>query len=130
MSGARLSTRAWIALLTAVVLALVVCAFALRQRSPGTIARVYVDGVCVREIDLSALASDMSFTVETERGVNAIEARPGGIRIASADCPDQVCVRFGWLTGGTTPIVCLPHRVVVQLEGGASETGGVDAISG
>ena len=55
--------------------------------------------------------------------------RPGGIRVSFADCPDQICVDQGWLSGGRIPIVCLPHRLVIELvEGGDDEA--FDAVSG
>ena len=53
------------------------------------------------------------FDVEYEGHVNRIEIRDHRIRVLEADCPDQVCVRAGWLDSAA-PIVCLPHRLVIQ----------------
>ena len=63
--------------------------------------------------DLSA-AEDTVFSVETEYGVNEIQIQDGTIRMLSADCPDQTCVQMGPLTEAGLPIVCLPHRLVIQ----------------
>ena len=41
-----------------------------------------------------------------------------------ADCPDQVCVRQGWVQDRTVPIVCLPHRLVIEIVGGEGELDG------
>ena len=49
-----------------------------------------------------------------------MEAAPGRIRVASANCPDQVCVRQGWISDASVPIVCLPHQVIIQVTGGDS----------
>ena len=62
-----------------------------------------------------------------ERGSNTIQVEPGRIRVLEADCPDQVCVRQGWISDEVTPIVCLPHRLVIQVSGGTDA--GVDALS-
>ena len=51
----------------------------------------------------------------------------GRIRVESADCPDQVCVDQGWISDGTVPVVCLPNRLVIQIEGGGD---GLDSATG
>ncbi|MBQ8952634.1 MAG: NusG domain II-containing protein, partial [Clostridia bacterium] len=125
-----ISTRAWIGIL-ALAFALCLAAAALVWRAPGTrrIARVSVDGEVLREIDLTAVTGQASFTVETPGGSNTITVRPGGICVSDADCPDHVCVNQGWLEGGAVPIVCLPHRLVISLvSGGGCEA--LDAVSG
>lgn len=47
-----------------------------------------------------------------------MEVEPGRIRIVSATCPDQVCVRQGWISDSTVPVVCLPNQVIVEIVGG------------
>ena len=51
----------------------------------------------------------------------------GRIRIAEADCPDQVCVNQGWISNGTVPIICLPHRLMIEIVDGG---GGLDGAAG
>ncbi len=92
----------------------------------GKVAKIYVDGELVRSIDLSAVSEPERFTVEAGGGVNVILAEPGRIRVESADCPDLVCVRRGWLSDSPAPIVCLPHRLVIELD----SVGGIDAEVG
>jgi hypothetical protein len=125
-----LPTRFWIIALAAVFALCAGLALLLaRVGGERVVARVTVDGELLREIDLSAVAREDSFTIETSRGVNVVSVRPGAICVSCADCPDQVCVRQGWLAGGRVPIVCLPHRLVISLaEGGDEEA--FDAVSG
>ena len=127
----RLSSRRW-ALILGLCFALLALAGLLTRRAagPGSVARIEVDGQVLRRIDLAAVTQEERFTVETPRGANTVELRPGGIRIAEADCPDQICVNTGWLTAGYTPIVCLPHRLVIALERGSEADAGVDAVTG
>ncbi len=124
------SNRFWAALLAA---AFLLCAGAalLLWRTPGarTVARITVDGRVVREIDLTAVTAEASFTVQTPGGVNTVTVRPGGICVSEADCPDHVCVKQGWLEGGAVPIVCLPHRLVISLVSGG-DGDAPDAVSG
>lgn len=98
-----------------------------RGRAEASAARIYQGGECIRTIKLDRVDAPFSFTVEWEGGYNLIEVERGRIRVAEADCPDQVCVRQGWISNSVVPIACLPHKLVVQLE---SASGGVDGATG
>ncbi|MCC8121031.1 MAG: NusG domain II-containing protein [Oscillospiraceae bacterium] len=112
-----LKTRTWILILAAVLLASGLLALWVWTRpSEGTIANIYQDGVCIYSIDLSAVTEGYEMTIEDENGVNVIRVEPGRICVLEADCPDQVCVQAGWLSDSASPIVCLPHRLVIRLE--------------
>ncbi|MCD7749231.1 MAG: NusG domain II-containing protein [Oscillospiraceae bacterium] len=86
-------------------------------RAPGgTEAVVYVNGEEYQRIDLSAVAVPYEFTIETEDGYNTVRVSHGAIEVIEADCDEQVCVNQGQITDGAVPIVCLPHRIVIQIE--------------
>ena len=53
-----------------------------------------------------------------------------GLRVARSDCPTQDCVHTGTISRSGQSIVCLPARIIIRLEGGTPEDGGVDAILG
>ena len=120
------SNKFWIIILVTVVLAASGAAVFLRHGSSDR-ALVYQDGKLVRSIALSAVAEPYVFTVENEDGMNVVAVESGRIRILDADCPDKACVRQGWQSGGLTPIVCLPHRLVIELE--SVEKPDVDAVA-
>ena len=45
-----------------------------------------------------------------------IKAHDGDrVRIKEADCDDQICVRRGWATKNGETIVCLPHKLVIEV---------------
>jgi hypothetical protein len=46
--------------------------------------------------------------------------------ILSADCPDKVCVHERKIRYAGETLVCLPNKVVVEIEG---ERGELDAVS-
>ena len=77
----------------------------------GVLARVYQRGELVEEIRLDRVQEPYSFPLTGE-------GEPGRIRIVSATCPDQVCVRQGWISDSTVPVVCLPNQVIVEIVGG------------
>ena len=84
----------------------------------ASVARITRDGVLLEEIDLTKTQAPFSFLLEDGRGRNLISVEQGRIRVSEADCPDQICVDQGWISDGTVPIVCLPHRLMIQIEGG------------
>ena len=123
-----LKTRTWIALVCAAALISGVLSLRLLTgRREGTVVEVMQDGAVIREIDLSRVSAEYAFTVTCpDGGENTILVQPGRICVSAADCPDQVCVRQGWLSNQTTPVICLPHRLILRVQGVSD---GVDGVS-
>ena len=83
-------------------------------------------GKVLYTLDLSK-EDDRTFEVKSsDGGVNLIEIKDGKIRVKSADCPDKTCMRMGWLESSAMPVVCLPHRLVIEF---TDDDGGVDAVA-
>ena len=89
-----------------------------RGGAPSPTARITRDGVLLEEIGLDQVDQPRSFALEDGSGSNTVTVERGRICISEADCPDQICVRQGWISDGTVPIVCLPHRLMIQIVGG------------
>ncbi len=89
-----------------------------REEIADPVARISRDGVVLKEIPLDQVGRAYSFVLEDELGSNTILVERGRIRVSQADCPDQVCVDQGWISDGTAPIVCLPHKLVIEIVGG------------
>ncbi len=83
----------------------------------GTTAVIYINGEEYRRIDLSKTDRPYEFTIETEYGSNTVLVEHGAISVSSADCPDKICVNQGRLTQAGVPIICMPHRLVIRIEG-------------
>ena len=99
------------------VLAVAASVYIWTRPAKGKVAKIYVDGELMREVDLNKVTMQERFTVSTQRGENVVLIEPERICVESADCPDQVCVHAGWLSDSAAPIVCLPHRLVIELGG-------------
>lgn len=79
-------------------------------------ADIFQNGMLIMSIPLNEETESRVFTVEGENGcVNEVEVRPGSIGILSADCPDKLCVRQGFISDTRLPITCLPNRLVIRL---------------
>ena len=100
----------------------------LRPRGEGHVARITLDGKVVEEIDLSRVEQPYTLTVDGPGGFsNTITVEKGRICVSQAGCPDQICVHQGYISDGTTPIVCLPNKLIIEITGGGS---GLDAAAG
>ncbi len=95
----------------------------LRPGSEGAYAVVYVDGEEVKKYDLSKNTDD---TVTGINGTNQIRVQDGKISVVSADCRDQICVNHLPINRENESIVCLPHKVVIEIENGGKNS--IDAV--
>ena len=62
-------------------------------------------------------------------GTNLLVIRDGAAWIEEADCPDALCVGMGRVRRVGQSVVCLPHKVVVEIVGETDDTG-VDVFVG
>ena len=128
-----MKTKHFLAVIALIALACLGALIYLRLRPAGVIANIYQDGACIRSVDLSKVAAPETFTVTDKNGhENVVSVEPGRICVLRANCPDQVCVHEGWVSGGTRPIVCLPAKLVIRLEDKSAAPGAdaPDAVVG
>jgi len=125
-----MKTKHWIFLFTTLILiAILAQVLLIPFFSPGSVATIYHHNTPIESIDLDRVNAPYYFTIRGERGeTNVVFVEPGRISIQSATCPDQLCVHQGPITDGSRPIVCLPHRVVIQI--GRSPEDAADAVAG
>lgn len=90
-----IKTRYWIIAIALLTIILAIIAFfTLNQHLDTPTAEIYVDGECVRSVDLNE-ADDYTFEIKTQYGKNIIHVKNGQICVEEADCPDRVCVDYG-----------------------------------
>ena len=120
------SNRFWVWILAALLLLCGLWAALLPLLGKaGAAAEIRQDGVLLRTV---ALDKPQEFTVDSPNGGgNTVCVRDGRICVSAATCPDQVCVRQGWVGNSGTPIVCLPNGLVIQIKGGEQD---IDAAAG
>jgi hypothetical protein len=82
---------------------------------------ITVDGETYKNIILTE-QTNMHFTVETPDGVNEVVIIDGVVDVVSADCKNQVCVNTLPASRVFDKIVCLPHRMIIQIAGDGDGT--------
>ena len=107
------------AILIAVLLLLggALAVFLRLTRQDGGYVSVQVDGEQLMELPLSA---DTQVVLGSGEHTNTLVIENGAARVVEATCPDRICVNQGAVRYEGESIVCLPHKLVITVEGGAS----------
>lgn len=97
------------------------------RSSTGTYVEIRINGERTAAYSLSA---DRRETLHSASGENTIIIKDGAVSMAAADCPDKVCVSMRRISRSGETIVCLPHKLVLEIRSGESETSPLDAVTG
>lgn len=94
-------------------------------------AKITVEGKEYKNIRLDNHKGEEVFNIKTDKGHNIIKIVDNKIAIIEADCPDKICLKPGYIGKVGETLVCLPHKVVVEIKGRANiEDEETDFISG
>ncbi len=115
--------KADLLLFFAVLVAAAVFFLVLSSSDAGEYAVVTVDG---EEVGRYPLAIDTVAAIETESGKNTVVISRGSAYISDADCPDGTCVRSHPISRTGERIICLPHKLMIVIEGGNTDGNDVD----
>lgn len=88
-------------------------------------AKISYQGKVLRTIDLVPGNDKMILQVSGRLGPATVEVEGGKIRILEANCPNQICVKQGWIQNPGASIVCLPGEIIIHIDGQAA----VDAVT-
>lgn len=87
-------------------------------RTGNTIATITAQGEVVEIVDLQKVSTPYHVEIGSLEGqYNLILIENGRISVSTANCPDQVCVLQGASGEEGRPILCLPHQVIITIEG-------------
>lgn len=62
------------------------------------------------------LDEEHTITLQGPIGTTVIEVKKGKVRVLSSDCPDHLCVKFGWLQAPPDFSACLPNEVLIVVQ--------------
>lgn len=97
-----------------------------KGRSNGDQVVIRIDG---NEYARYSLNTDQVIEIDNEHGKNTIVIENGAVRMEYADCPDGYCISKGTVSMNGDTIVCLPHRLVVEVVKSESSAEDLDAIA-
>lgn len=79
-------------------------------------AEITVDGRLQKKVQLTEHHGHDEIDIQNLSGHNHIVIDDDTIAIDDADCPDQLCVRQGKARKPGEVIVCLPHKLMIELK--------------
>lgn len=112
-------------LLIVIVVCVALCAFLVHRIIGGDGAGKVTVKVNGELKGTYSLAEDQ--TIEINGGTNILQIKNGKADMTEADCPDQLCVNQRAISRQGESIICLPHKVVVEVE--SSESSELDAVT-
>lgn len=109
------STRFWLILVGAIFILGVIGMIVVHgSREPGAQILITQNG---EPTGTYPLDKDTTLTFESESGGrNVVTIRDGMVFMEEASCPDQICVHHAPTNRTADPIVCLPNRLVVEVQ--------------
>ena len=97
----------------------------LYPREQSSLVMISVDGETVGTYDLNVNQTIPIFVKGQE--TNVLEISRGQAFMKEADCPDHLCMKQGEISHKGETIVCLPNRVVIEVE--SNQGSGFDSVA-
>ena len=117
-----------LAFLLLIIICTLVILFHNNSSKTAKTAEIIQNGEVIRTVDLQSVPTPYEFEViSPDGGYNTVRVEYGKIGIIHASCPDQICVKQGFIADGVLPVVCLPNRLSVVITDDSSE---LDAVTG
>lgn len=82
-------------------------------KADGKTAVITVDSEVFGQYKLS---DEQDIVIKTEHGENMVQISNGKITVTAANCPDRYCVDHVAIDSVGETIVCLPHRMVIEIK--------------
>lgn len=81
-----------------------------------TYAVIQVDGKVYKKVPLSGHHGTDMISIDTDKGHNLVVIQDESVGITEADCPDKICISEGFVSKPGATVVCLPHKVLVEVK--------------
>ena len=94
--------------------------YTLAEKTQEDSINVAVISVGNQEIQRVILTDNMEVDIfnipEIDCSPDVVEVNNGQIRIKGSTCPQQICVNRGYISKPGETIICLPHKVIIEIE--------------
>ncbi|WP_139905267.1 NusG domain II-containing protein [Clostridium thermarum] len=88
--------------------------FLFRKEYDQDLVVIEIDG---KEYKSFPLDKNATIPIKIAGNYNLIEIIDGKVHVAEANCHDELCVKDGYISKPGQMLICLPHKVVVQISG-------------
>lgn len=104
------------------IIAVTVLLFINGTKVTGDRVVVKIDG---EETEVYSLSENIEFEIKTGKNnenINVVVIENGRVRVTEADCPDGICKDYRPISYVGQTIVCLPHKVVIEIVGDEADS--------
>ena len=109
----KLFTLLDVVLIFSVIFISIVLGVIFSSRQSGKTAVISVEEKVVASLKLNINATE---EIKTDYGYNLVVIENGKCFIKNADCRDGICVSRGKINKVGESIVCLPHKLIVEIK--------------
>ena len=89
-----------------------------QKSSKNNYAIIKVDGKIYKKIDLSNVKNNKEVNLNLPNGKNnTLLIKNNNIEMKSANCNDALCVKQGNIYKVGQTIICLPHKLIIEIKG-------------
>lgn len=88
-----------------------------QKGSKNNYAIIQVDGKIHEKIDLSNVKKSEKVNLNLPNGKNTLLIKNNSIQMDSANCNDALCVKQGNISKVGQTIICLPHKLIIEIKG-------------
>lgn len=88
-----------------------------QKGSKNNYAIIQVDGKIHKKIDLSKVKKSEKVNLNLPNGKNTLLIKNNSIQMKSANCNDALCVKQGNISKVGQTIICLPHKLIIEIKG-------------
>ena len=100
-----------------IIIAVAVLLFMNFTKVEGNSVVVKIDGVVTQQYPLSENVEFEIITGENNENYNKVVINDGEVSVKEADCPDGICEDSKPISFVGQTIICLPHKVVIEVVG-------------
>ena len=88
-----------------------------QKSSKNNYAIIQVDGKIHKKIGLSNVKKSEKVNLNLPNGKNTLLIKNNSIQMKSANCNDALCVKQGNISKVGQTIICLPHKLIIEIKG-------------
>jgi hypothetical protein len=86
------------------------------------------DGEIIKSYPFSPKTNE-TYIYEEDGELNIIQIKDGIVNMIEANCRDQICVKTAAISRNGEIIVCLPHKLTVEIFSETVDNDGLDSIA-
>ena len=114
----KITVADFVAIMLVLVLSVLVFAVSVIGDSSVRYCVIEINGAEWARYDMTTLSKEKEVVIDNEYGRNTVVLSDDGVWVSSSDCPEECEIKAGKITRAGQSLVCLPHKLVIRLEGG------------